>query len=287
MDKKSSEIKPKNGRNFSLSVIMICKNEADRISPCLQSVAEWADQVVVLDSGSTDGTLDSIKQFDVELHETDWPGFGKQRQRALDRAKGDFVFSIDADERVSPELREEIDFLLSQDVVDCSVYRVQWHQFFLGRRMRFGRYASPQARLFKRIGAQYPFAQIHETLIFPKGPVGYLKGGLLHLSYRDYRHLALKHEEYAWLLAKEKYARGEKSSVVFAILRAHWEFVYQYIFRGLVLDGVREYLQARILSQYAFSKYAGLWSLRETRQPIEEAFLPRWRNRRCGNGEAD
>lgn len=267
-------------RNHSLSVILICKNEVDRIRECLASVVGLADQVVVLDSGSTDGTVEVIKEFDVQLSMTDWPGFGRQRQRALDLATGDWVLSIDADERVSPELASEINRLLAQPEIPCAVYRIPWHQHFLGKRMHFGRYASPQARLFRRQGAQYPFAQIHETLIFPDGEVGFLGSGLIHYSYRNYLHFTEKHDHYAWLLAKEKYARGERSGIAFAWLRSQWEFLHQYILRGLILDGVRGYLQARILAQYAFNKYASLWSLQETGASVEDEFRPELRLRR-------
>lgn len=283
MTTRTDLARPKPPRKHSISVILICKNEADRIEDCLSSVVGWTDQVVVLDSGSTDGTLDKITQFDVEYESTDWPGYGEQRQRALDRARGDFVFSIDADERISPELRDEIIQLLSQDHIPCAVYRVPWRQMLLGKEMHFGRYASPQARLFRRLGAQYPFAQIHETLMFPPGPVGKLKGGLIHLSYRDYSHMAIKHEQYAYLLAKEKQARGERSSVAFAWLRSKWEFFHQYILRGLIFDGSRGFLQARALSNYAFSKYAVLWSLGETNQPPDPRFAPELRKRRPEN----
>lgn len=267
-------------RYHSLSIILICKNEVDRIRDCLASIVGLADQVVVLDSGSDDGTIEVIKEFDVQLTITDWPGFGRQRQRALDLATGDWVLSIDADERVTPELASEINRLLSQPEIPCAVYRIPWHQHFLGKRMYFGRYASPQARLFRRAGAQYPFAQIHETLMFPEGKVGFLRAGLTHYSYRNYLHFTEKHDHYAWLLAKEKYARGERSGIAFAWLRGHWEFLYQYILRGLILDGGRGYLQARILAQYAFNKYASLWSLQVTGAGVEEEFRPELRLRR-------
>lgn len=267
-------------RLHSLSVIIICKNEVDRIRECLASVVDLADQVIVLDSGSTDGTLDIIREFNVELKVTDWPGFGRQRQRALDAATGEWILSIDADERVSPKLAKEICDLFCQEHIPFAIYRIPWHQIFLGKRMYHGRYASPQARLFKREGAQYPFAQIHETLIPPPGEVGFLEGGLVHYSYRDYCHFTEKHARYSWLLAKEKYARGESSGIWFAWFRGHWEFIHQYVLRGLCFDGTRGYLQARGLSQYAFNKYAGLWSLKATNESIDKDFKPELRDRR-------
>lgn len=267
-------------RRHSLSVLLICCNEADRIETCLQSISNWADQLIVFDSGSTDGTQDIVRRYTSELHETDWPGFGPQRQRALDKAWGDFVLTVDADERVTPELRSEIDYLLSKEEVECSVYHIRWSQFFLGKEIKNGRYSSAQRRFFRRQGAQYPTAQIHEKLMPAPGKMGQLKGRLLHDSFRDYQHVMLKHDKYAWLLAQEKYSRGERSSLLYAHLRAKWEFVHQYFFRGLVLDGARGYLQAVVLSHHAFNKYAGLWSLKEAQAIPDKIFSPSHRLRR-------
>ena len=200
----SQALTPRAPRRHTLSVCMICKNEADRIEPCLQSVAGWADELIVFDSGSTDGTVEIVRRYTEQLTLTDWPGYGPQRQRSLEAARGDYVLTIDADERVTPELRRQIDEVLAQDTVPCAVYRMPWKPVVLGVTLQHGgRYGSPQARLFRREGARFPDKQVHETLIFPPGPVGRLSGGLLHDSYRDYRHMVDKHTQYAWLLARD------------------------------------------------------------------------------------
>ena len=271
--------KLKNKRR-SIAVTLICFNEEDRIKACLESIVGWADQIVILDSGSTDKTLDIAMEYDAEIYLTDWPGYGPQRSRALSKVTCDWVFAIDADERMTEELKLEIDQVLSLEVVPCSVYRMPWIPYFIGKKLNYGRYASPQARLFQKDGAYYPSAQIHETLIFPPGKVGYLSGGLIHHSFRDYEHCISKHNEYAWLLAKEKYAKGKKSSLFFATIRSWWEFVHQFFFRKLFLDGQHGYLQAIILKQYSFHKYAALWTLQQTKSKVEPAFLPEHRNPR-------
>jgi len=273
-------------RKHSLSALVICCNEADRIEACLQSVAEWADQLVVFDSGSTDGTAEIARMYTDEVHVTDWPGYGPQRQRSLEQATSEYVFTIDADEAVTPELATEIDEILSQDEVPCAVYRMPWIPIVLGKRIKGGRYASAQARLFRREGAEFPSAQVHETLIFPPGEIGILKGGLLHDSYRNYRHMVDKHVEYSWLLAKEKQARGNSAGLVKATVRGWWEFFYQYLVRGMIFDGAHGYLLARILSQYAFHKYAALWSLQMTNTPIDPEFSPEHRQRKNSTEKA-
>lgn len=279
----SEPLKPRAPRSHTLSVCLICKNEADRIEPCLQSVAGWADELIVFDSGSTDGTVEIVRRYTDQLWITDWPGYGPQRQRSLEAARGEYVFTIDADERVTPELRAQIDAELAKETVPCAVYRMPWGPIFFGKRLRFGgRYASPQARLFRREGAEFPMAQVHETLKFPPGPVGRLSGRLDHDSYRDYRHMVDKHTQYAWLLAQEKLARGKRTFLLAGPLRFVWEFILQYLIRGLVLDGRRGFLLAVLLSQYAYHKYAALYTLQLSGAKPDPKFAPENRQRRVG-----
>jgi glycosyltransferase involved in cell wall biosynthesis len=261
----AAALTPRAPRRHTLSVCMICKNEADRIEPCLQSVAGWADEVIVYDSGSTDGTLEILSRYPVQVTVTDWPGYGPQRQRSLLAARGEYVLTLDADERVSPALRAEIDAELSKATVPCAVYRMPWQPVILGKTLKHGgRYGSPQARLFRREGAAFPDKQVHETLIPPPGPWGRFKGKLVHDSYRNYRHMVDKHTQYAWLLAVDKFKRGKRTHIWTPPLRFAWEFVLQYFIRGLVLDGAHGFLLAVVLSQYAFHKYGALWTMQQT-----------------------
>ena len=268
-------------RRHTLSVCLICKNEADRITPCMESLVGWADEIIVFDSGSTDGTVDIVRRYTDQIWVTDWPGYGPQRQRSLNAARGEYIFTIDADERVTPELRQQIDAELSKDTVPCAVYKMPWGPIFFGKRLHFGgRYASPQARLFRREGAQFPLAQVHETLQFPPGRIGHFSGRLDHDSYRNYRHMVDKHSEYAWLLAQEKLARGKRTFLLAAPLRFVWEFILQYLLRGLVLDGRRGFLLAVLLSQYAYHKYAALYTLQLGGAQPDPKFAPELRQRR-------
>lgn len=269
---------PRAPRRHTLSVCMICKNEADRIEPALASVQDWADEIIVFDAGSTDGTLEIVRRYTDRVWQTDWPGYGPQRQRSLEAARGDYVFTLDADERVTPALRDQITAELAKASVPCAVYRMPWGPIILGKRLRCGgRYASPQARLFRREGAEFPQVQVHETLRFPPGPVGHFSGRLDHDSYRNYRHMVDKHSHYAWLLAQEKYARGKRTTVVTPVLRFVWEFFVQYLVRGLVLDGGRGFLLAVVLSQYAYHKYAALWTLQVSGAAPDARFAPELR----------
>lgn len=248
-------------RTASLSVVVICRDESDRIEACLQSVHGWADEIIVFDSGSTDGTVGIARRYTDKVWVTGWPGYGPQRNRALTKASGDWVMTLDADERVTPELREAIDRALADPAFDANVVKVPWRMVCFGEPLRHGRYTSPQARLFRREGARYRNDQVHEALVVPNRKVAVLDAPLEHHSWRDYQHLQRKHVEYAWLLARQKYQQGKRSNLAYASFRFVTDFLVQYFFRLCVLDGARGFLMSVVLAQYAFHKYAALWSL--------------------------
>lgn len=261
----------KPSRRSSISVLLICKNEADRIEPCLQSVAGWADEIIVLDSGSTDGTPEIVRRYTDKLWITDWPGYGPQRNRALEKVSSDWVMTIDADERMTPELRDEIDRWLSDPAMDCTILKMPWRTFFYGKPLRFGRYTSPQGKLFKREGVRYRDHMVHESLLMPRWKEGILKSPLDHYSWRDYVHVQEKHLKYAWLLAQQKQAAGKRGSLWIATLRLFTDFFQQYVLRLSMLDGWRGFLISIILAQYAFHKYAALKTLNVTADMAKQA----------------
>lgn len=246
-------------RRYSLSVCMICKDEADRIEPALQSVSGWADEIVVFDSGSVDGTPQIVRRYTDRLSITDWPGYGVQRQRCLEAARGDWVLMLDADERVTPELRSEIDVLLAGEPGNHA-YQMRWRTWLFGKPLRFaGRFNAPQTRLYPRLSVRFPPLAVHETPQLSTDGFRQLQGRIEHLSFRDYRQLALKHLDYGCLLAEGKAKAGKRASMPQALLRAGWEFLSQYLLRGMVFEGGRGLLLASVLAQYAFHKYAALY----------------------------
>lgn len=247
----------------SLSAFVIVKNEADRLEACLQSLHGWANQIVVMDSGSTDGSVEIARRYTDEVHMTDWPGYGPQRNRALEKLHGDWVLSIDADECVTPALRDEIDAVLSDPELKATVLKCPWRTWFLGKPLRFGRYTTPQAKFYVRVGTRYRDHQVHESLLMPVRIDKVLKAPLDHYSWRSYQHAQEKHLKYACLLAQQKHEKGKRGSLAFASLRFFTDFLQQYLFRLGFLDGWRGYLMAILLGQYAFHKYAALAALGE------------------------
>jgi glycosyltransferase involved in cell wall biosynthesis len=249
-------------QKHSLSVTIIAQDEADRIATCLSSVKSVADEIIVLDSGSADETVEIAKRFTLQVHETDWPGYGPQKQRALEMAKGEWVLSIDADEALTPELQDEISALLRQDPPEIA-FCLPWAVTTFGKRLDYGRSARAPLRLFRRQGTRFSNDQVHEKVILPPGKIGRLSGRLLHYTHRDFGHYLNKNAKYAWLGAQKRYQAGKKGQgLTGAVFRAFWVFIQIYFIRRGFMDGRVGFLVAVLYSQGAFNKYAGLWTLR-------------------------
>lgn len=263
---KANSAMPNPNSKQSLSVIIIAQDEGDRIEACLASLKSIADEIIVLDSGSSDDTVTVARRYTSQVHETDWPGYGPQKQRALSMATGDWVLSIDADEALTPELKEEIHALLQTAPKDIA-YRLPWAVTVFGKRLDYGRSARAPLRLFRRMGARFSDDQVHEKVILPTGSIGKLSGRLLHYTHRDFGHYLNKNAKYAWLGSQKRYRAGKTGyGLTGAALRSLWVFFQIYVIRRGFLDGRIGFLVAVLYSQGAFNKYAGLWTLRRQKQ---------------------
>lgn len=247
-------------RIHSLSVIMICRDEADRIGRALASVHGWADEIVVLDSGSTDGTPEICRRYTDRVEVTDWPGFGPQKQRALERAGGAWVFSLDADEVVSDDLKREIDLILSRATPHYSGYRVPWLTMAFGRALHFGHWSRAPLRLAAREAVRFTDAQVHEKLEIIRGPMrpGLLEGALLHHVFRDHEHARDKLAGYARIQAAERRASGRRATRVGAWLRAGLNWIDNYLLRAAFLDGRAGWKMSLLQAAYTRDKYLEL-----------------------------
>ncbi|QDF65628.1 glycosyltransferase family 2 protein [Shewanella sp. SNU WT4] len=249
-------------KKHSLSVILITKNEADRVEPCLKSVADIADEIIILDSGSTDGTVTICQKYTSNIEITDWPGFGKQKQRALNKASCDWVLSIDADEALDETMQQALSNLLAQEHIDETAFTLPWGVTLYGKTLKYGRSARSVLRLFKRDGAKYTLDEVHETVIPSAGKTGKLAGLLLHYTHRDYGHGLHKAGQYAWLGAQKYHRKGKKShGLALALLRGMWTFFHIYILRRGFMDGSVGFIVAMTYAQVNFNKYVGLWLL--------------------------
>jgi glycosyltransferase involved in cell wall biosynthesis len=243
-----------------LSVIIITKNEAANIRACLESVA-WANEIIVVDSGSTDETVAICKELgaQVQVH-ADWTGFGPQKNRALNCASKEWVFSIDADERVTPELRAEIEQAMLAGKAD-GYYCPRLSQFCGQFVHHSGWYPDYVLRLFRRGTGKFSESLVHESVLL-EGGTARMKNPLLHYSYLTADDVERKVEQYSTAAAKQMFQSGKRSSLVGAMLRGGWAFVRTYLLRLGVLDGRAGLNIARMNARTTYLKYRKLEALR-------------------------
>lgn len=245
---------------MSLSVVVITKNEEGTIQRCLQSAA-WADEIVVVDSGSTDRTVDICRELGARVMITsDWPGFGKQKNRALAQAKGDWVLSLDADEWVSERLREEIRAAMAAPG-SVVAFRIPRLSSYCGRFMRHsGWWPDHVMRLFKRGCGRFSEDIVHERTIV-EGPLGTLQEPLLHESLVDLEDVIDTMDRYSSDSARMMHERGERSSLGKALLHAAWSFLRTYLLRAGFLDGREGLMLAISNAEGTYYRYTKLMLL--------------------------
>jgi glycosyltransferase involved in cell wall biosynthesis len=243
-----------------LSAIIITKNEADNIRACLESV-NWADEIIVVDSGSSDDTVNICKELGAQVHTTaDWPGFGIQKNRALSHATCEWVFSLDADERVTPGLRSEIESALN-DPHGHDAFRVPRLSSFCGRYMRHsGWYPDYVTRLFQRGSARFSDDLVHESLIV-NGSVGRLRQPLLHETFHDLEELLAKINQYSTAGARMLDEKNKTATLKKAVGHAIWAFLRTYIIRAGFLDGREGFMLAVSTAESTYYRYAKLMLL--------------------------
>lgn len=245
---------------MSLSVIVITKNEEAVIRRCLESVA-WADEIVVVDSGSTDRTQSISRELGAKAHPTaDWPGFGPQKNRALDLATGDWVLSLDADEWLPPELQAEVRNTVAGPSPH-SAFRVPRASYFCGRLMRYsGWWPDPVLRLFRRGRARFSNDLVHERLIVD-GTVGELSYPLLHESFAGLEEVLDKVNRYSSAGAQMMVADGRAGSLTSAVAHGAWTFMRTYVLKAGFMDGREGFMLAVSNAEGVYYRYLKAWLL--------------------------
>jgi glycosyltransferase involved in cell wall biosynthesis len=244
-------------RRPRLSAIVITKNEEAVIRRCLESLA-WVDEIVVVDSGSTDRTLEICRELGLRAHTTDdWPGHGPQKNRALDRATGEWVLSIDADEWVTPELRAEIEHTLKVRSAALG-YALPRRSSFCGRSMRHsGWWPDYVVRLFKRDSGRFTDDHTHERLIV-NGRVGRLREPIMHEAIVDLEQMIAKMNAYSTATAEMKLAQGQRATLFTALLHGTWTFLRTYLLRLGFLDGREGFMLAIANAEGSYYRYLKL-----------------------------
>lgn len=241
-------------KKMTISVTIIAKNEESNIRRCLESV-QWADELIVLDSGSTDNTMTIAREFTDKVFSTDWQGYGVQKQRALEHATSDWVLNLDADEFVDERLQREIKRAIATDFFDA--YRIPIQMYFYGKPLRFSSSPKRHARLYKRIGARFSTDIVHEKIILARGAqVGKLSASIMHHSFQDVSHALYKINRYSSYSAKIRITDKKQKGIWKTLVSTSWMFLRCYVLQRGFMDGSAGFLFAVFNAQGSF--YRGI-----------------------------
>ena len=247
-----------NAPQSGLSAVLITRNAANVLEPCLQSLS-FVDEIVVVDSGSTDGTGELAGRHGARVVPKEWLGFGRQKQFAVEQARNDWVLCLDADERVSPELAASIKAAVTAPV--SPVHRMPRRNRFLGRWLAHGEgYPDWSPRLFNRLNARWSDDLVHEKVLFAVTP-GTLRGDLMHDSIDDLTKYLERQNRYTTLAARQAFERGVSAGALHLLLSPVVRFIKFYVLRLGFLDGVPGLLHISIGCMNSYMKYAKLIEL--------------------------
>jgi glycosyltransferase involved in cell wall biosynthesis len=242
-----------------VTATIITRNEAHNLAAALESV-QWADEIVVVDSGSTDGTTEIARRYTDRVMVREWPGYVAQKNFAAAQASNDWILSIDADERVSPELRDELRALLNAGPAAAG-YRMPRVTFHFGRWIRSTDwYPDYQLRLYDRRRARWTGRYVHES-VAADGSVARLRGELQHYAYRDLSHHVQTMDRYTTLAAQQMFEDGRRAGWIDILVTPRLTFFRNYILRGGFRDGLAGLVISVMNSYYVAQKFAKLWEL--------------------------
>jgi len=242
-----------------ITVTVITKNEAEALADALRSVS-WADEVIVIDAESTDDTVAIARQFTERVYVRPWNGYIDQKNHAASLASHDWILSLDADERVTPALAEEIRTVMAGGPA-ASAYRMPRVSFYFGRWVRTtDMYPDFQLRLYDRRQARWDGKHVHES-VRADGAVAYLKNDLQHYPYRDLSEHLIRMDRYTTLAARQMHEQGRRTSALGMLMHAKLAFLRNYILKGGFRDGSAGLVISVVNSYYVFLKFAKLWEL--------------------------
>ncbi len=244
---------------MKLTATVITHNESRNIAAALDSVS-WADEIVVVDSGSTDDTVEIAKRLATRVEVRDWPGYGAQKNYAASLASNDWILSLDADERVTPALAQEIRGVLSGGAAHPG-YRVPRIAFYLGRWIRgTDWYPDSQLRLYDRRAGRWDERRVHESIALT-GTVGMLQHELQHYPYRSISHHLATIDRYTTLAAEEWHAAGRRVNVAEILVHTELAFARNYVLKAGFMDGSAGLIVSTLNAYYVFLKFAKLWEM--------------------------
>jgi glycosyltransferase involved in cell wall biosynthesis len=250
--------------NPDISVIIVAKNEAHDISDTILSVRDWCREVIVFDSGSTDGTPDLCRKLGAKVFETDWPGDGPQKNRALGQASGEWVICLDADERIGPPLRDEILRTLPRS--PHAAFSTPRLSSFCGQDMRHGDWWPDRiVRIFRREKGRFTDVRTH-TRPMVDGTTGTLLNPILHRAIPELGESIDKMNLYSTEGAKSAFERGKRATFARALLSGAWAFLRMYVLKHGFLDGRRGFVLAVLTAEGTYYRYLKLWLMAEAQE---------------------
>lgn len=239
---------------MGLSVIIIAKNESKAIRRCLESV-KWAQEIIVFDSGSTDGTQAICHEYTTQVYETDWPGYGPQKARALAKATQTWVLNLDADEELSLELQAEIQALLQNPPANIHGFYLKHQLVFYGQLIRHAMGSGLHVDLFRRELAAYGQEQVHESLTL-RGELGTLRAPLYHYSFKDVSAMLEKINSYSSLSAsKSLQTKPQACHFKRALFSGAWMFFRSYVLHRGFLDGKAGLILAIYIAENSYYRW--------------------------------
>ena len=245
-----------------LSITIITFNEEKNIRDCLESI-KWADEIIVVDSFSTDRTVEICKKYTQKVIQRKWSGFLKQKKFAQEQATGEWILNLDADERLSPEAATEIKKEIINSTPDVNGFVFHRQSYYLGRWIKHGGwYPDAKLRLIRKDSGSWHGESLHEKLVC-NGKVKYLKGKILHYVYRDISHQLETVDSFSRISADIWLKKGKRFKLLLLLTKPSISFLTTYIWKGGILDGMPGLIISVITSYYVFLKYAKLWELQK------------------------
>ncbi len=261
----------KTGSNQStISAFIVCQNEEGNIRRCLESI-KWCDEIVIIDSGSTDRTLDICREYTDTIHQRPWPGYVEQKRFGLGMCSKEWVLNLDADEELSPELQGEVQALLASDDGTVQGYQINRVVNFLGKWWRNGGwYPEYRLRLCRRSATSWGGEDPHEKALV-EGTIRRLKGELFHYTYRDISHQVATLNNYASQAARSNFRKGKRSSLSKVVLNPVLRWVKWYFLKRGFREGFPGFVMATLEGYYVFLKYVKLWEMWRVEERQDES----------------
>jgi glycosyltransferase involved in cell wall biosynthesis len=250
--------------NPPVSACIVCFNEKDNIKKCLESV-KWCDEIIVVDSGSTDGTVEICRQYTDKVHHNKWPGFVAQKNHALSLASNDWVLSLDADEYLSDELQTEIKSIWEkgETTVHAGFYAPR-KTFYLGRWILHGGwYPDYKLRLWKKILGKWDGIDPHDRVALSQGNTLKLNNPIIHNNYIDLSDQLSTVNKFSSTAAEALIKEGKSFSFINLVFRPPIKFIENYFFKLGFLDGMAGLIIAVNSAFYVFNKYAKMWEIKK------------------------